>query len=35
MALQITEKLDNLYTTTWELRKDDAADNIFSATPLG
>jgi hypothetical protein len=34
MALTLTEKLDNLYTTTWELRKDDAADNIFTATPF-
>lgn len=30
----LTETLDNLYTTTWELRKGETHDNIFSATPL-
>jgi hypothetical protein len=34
MALTLTEQLDNLYTTTWELRKAEVADNIFSATPF-
>jgi len=34
MALSFTEQLDNLYTTTWELRKGKAHDNIFTATPF-
>jgi len=34
MALTLTEQLDNLYTTTWELRKSQVADNIFTATPF-
>jgi hypothetical protein len=34
MALTLTEQLDNLYTTTWELRRDEVADNIFTATPF-
>lgn len=34
MALTLTEQLDNLYTTTWELRKAEVADNIFTATPF-
>jgi hypothetical protein len=34
MALTLTEQLDNLYTTTWELRKSNVADNIFTATPF-
>ena len=28
----LTEQLDNLYTTTWELRKGTAHDNIFTST---
>lgn len=31
---QLTEFLDNLYTTTWQNMKSDAADNIFDATPF-
>jgi len=34
MALTLTESLDNLYTTTWEHRKGQAHDNIFTATPF-
>jgi len=34
MAIQLTENLDNLYTTTWELRKGSVHDNIFTATPF-
>lgn len=34
MPPSLTEKLDNLYTTTWELRKGSAHDNIFTATPF-
>lgn len=34
MALTLTENLDNLYTTTWEHRKGQAHDNIFTATPF-
>ena len=34
MALTLTEQLDNLYTTTWELRKGAVNDNIFTATPF-
>jgi hypothetical protein len=34
MALTLTEQLDNLYTTTWEHRKGQAHDNIFTATPF-
>lgn len=30
----LTETLDNLYTTTWELRKSQVHDNIFTATPF-
>jgi len=32
MALTLTEQLDNLYTTTWEHRKSQSHDNIFTAT---
>lgn len=34
MAFQLTEFLDNLYTTTWQKMKDAAADQIFDATPF-
>lgn len=34
MGITLTEQLDNLYTTTWELRKGKAHDNIFTATPF-
>jgi hypothetical protein len=30
----LTEALDNLYTTTWKHIKSTAADNIFDSTPL-
>lgn len=30
----ITEDFDTLYSTTWQLMRDTAADNIFDATPL-
>lgn len=30
----LTEQLDNLYTTTWEKRKNQVHDNIFTATPF-
>lgn len=30
----LTEKLDQLYTTTWQIMRPKAADNIFNATPL-
>lgn len=30
----LTEKLDQLYSTTWQIMKTKAADNIFTATPL-
>lgn len=30
----LTEKLDGLYTTTWQLMKAKATDNIFTATPF-
>lgn len=30
----LTEALDNLYTTTWEIRKNKAHDNIFSGSPF-
>lgn len=30
----VTRQLDNLYTTTWENRKTQAADNIFAASPF-
>lgn len=29
-----TEVLDDLYTTTWQNRKKEVTDNIFTATPL-
>ena len=32
--VQLTEFLDDLYTTTWQNMKDDAADQIFDATPF-
>ena len=34
MARQLTETLDNLYTTTWQNMKGTVADNIFDATPF-
>lgn len=34
MAFQLTEALDNLYTTTWQNMKDEAKDNVFQATPF-
>lgn len=34
MGITLTEQLDNLYTTTWEHRKAQAHDNIFTATPF-
>lgn len=35
MALpQIQEQLDNLYTSTWQLMREEAIDNIFKATPF-
>jgi len=34
MPITLTETLNNLYTTTWELRKGKAHDNIFTATPF-
>ncbi len=30
----LTEALDNLYTSTWQNKKMEAADNIFDATPF-
>jgi len=30
----LTEQLDNLYTTTWQLMKSTVRDNIFTASPL-
>jgi len=30
----LTEQLNNLYTTTWEHRKGNVHDNIFTATPF-
>lgn len=32
--LNITDFLDNLYTTTWQNRQEGVADNIFAATPF-
>lgn len=34
MPSNLTEALDNLYTTTWQNMKDTVADNIFDATPF-
>lgn len=34
MSFQLTEQLDNLYTTTWQQMKDTVADQVFDATPL-
>ncbi len=34
MAFTLTETLDNLYTTTWQLMKDKVRDQIFTATPF-
>jgi len=34
MALELIEQLDNLYTTTWQLRKKEVIDNVFNATPF-
>ena len=30
----LTEQLDSLYSTTWQIMKTKAVDNIFNATPL-
>lgn len=30
----LTEALDTLYTTTWQLMRNEAVDNIFTATPF-
>ncbi len=30
----LTEQLDNLYTTTWQNRRQGVADNIFDSTPF-
>lgn len=30
----LTEALDTLYTTTWQLMRKEAVDNIFTATPF-
>lgn len=30
----LTEKLDQLYSTTWQLMRPEAVDNIFTATPF-
>lgn len=30
----LTEKLDTLYSTTWQLMRAEVVDNVFSATPL-
>src|SRR5262245_17644779 len=30
----LTEQFDTLYSTTWQLMRDEAIDNIFNATPL-
>lgn len=30
----LSERLDTLYSTTWQLMRDEAVDNIFNATPL-
>jgi len=32
--IEITEKIDNLYVTTWQKRKKEVIDNVFNATPL-
>ena len=34
MPLQLTEFLDNLFTTTWYEMKDTLADNIYDGTPF-
>lgn len=34
MPIQLTETLDNLYTTTWQNMKATVGDNIFDATPF-
>lgn len=34
MSLQFTEQLDTLYTTTWQLRRKQIVDQIFTATPF-
>lgn len=31
---EITEEFDTLYSTTWQLMRDTAVDNIFKATPF-
>jgi len=30
----LQEQLDTMYTTTWQLRRDEVADVVFTATPL-
>src|SRR3990172_11613558 len=30
----LTERLDQLYSTTWQLMRAESVDNIFKATPL-
>ena len=30
----LTEKLDTLYSTTWQLMREEVVDNIFKATPF-
>lgn len=34
MPANLTEALDNLYTTTWQHMKGDAVDQIYEATPF-
>lgn len=34
MPVTLTEQLDSLYTTTWQLMRKEAIDNIFKATPF-
>jgi len=34
MALQLTEALDNLYTTTWQNMKENVKDQVFDAIPF-
>lgn len=34
MAIQLTEDLNNLYTTTWQKMKDTVRDQIFDAMPF-
>src|SRR6516225_1617490 len=30
----LTEQFDTLYSTTWQLMREESVDNIFKATPL-